>query len=248
MNFNSVKLPSYFQPKINNNLIRIGSDNDGGYLVCKDDIENSDLLLSFGICDDWTFEKNFLAHNDIGCFAFDGSLSKKFWLKHFVNSLIKFKFKKLFKFYDFKIFFSGKNTFLKKYVSNLNDSEHLSFKKILDKYCKNYNKIFLKIDIEGSEYRILDEILENSDRILSFVVEFHDVDLNFHKIQNFIDNFPQKIIHTHINNYSPLNTHSNPTAIELTFSNFYNNELRADLPDELDRPNNKKKLEYKIDF
>jgi hypothetical protein len=248
MNTKSVKLPNYFQPKINNNLIRIGSANDGGYLVNKDDVYNSDLLLSFGICDDWSFEENFLQYKNINCFAFDGSLSNKFWLKQLFNSLLKLKFKKIFKYYKFKNFFKGKKTFIKKYVSDLKHIDHINFNCIIEKYCKNYNKIFLKVDIEGSEYRILNEVLENSDKISSFVVEFHDVDLNFEKIKNFIDNFPLKIIHTHANNYSNLNSQSNPTAIEITFSNFYIEELRNNLPDKLDSPNNKKELEFKIDF
>ena len=248
MNTKSVKLPYYFQPKINNNLIRIGSANDGGYLVNKDDIYNSDLLLSLGICDDWSFEENFLNHKNIDCIAFDGSLSSKFWFKHLINALVRLKFKKIFKYFEFKSFFKDNKIFIKKYVSNLKHTNHINLNSILEKYCKNYNKIFLKVDIEGSEYRILDEVIENSNKISSFVVEFHDVDLNFQKIKNFIDNFPLKIIHTHANNYSSLNSQLNPTAVEITFSNFYDKELRNNLPDKLDSPNNEKELEFKIDF
>ena len=47
--------------------------------------------------------------------------------------------------------------------------------------------IFLKIDIEGSEYRILDSILENQNRISGIAIEFHDCDLHLDKIKRFID-------------------------------------------------------------
>jgi len=51
-------LLSYIVPiKIKNNLIRIGSQYDGGYVI-SDDIDTNDILLSFGIGDNIDFEKN----------------------------------------------------------------------------------------------------------------------------------------------------------------------------------------------
>ena len=48
------------------------------------------------------------------------------------------------------------------------------------------NKIFLKIDIEGSEYRILDDLIRYQDLIKGLVIEFHNIDLHMEKILNFI--------------------------------------------------------------
>ena len=48
------------------------------------------------------------------------------------------------------------------------------------------NNIFLKIDIEGFEYRILDQILINQDKIQGLVIEFHNCDLFEDKIIKFI--------------------------------------------------------------
>ena len=53
-------LPEFFKFKQAKDLIRVGKDNDGGYLISKNDLSKSDFLLSLGICDDWSFEKNFL--------------------------------------------------------------------------------------------------------------------------------------------------------------------------------------------
>ena len=52
-------LPTCFKPKKKYSLHRFGKDFDGGYLVGKDTILNSDTLISFGINDDWSFEKDF---------------------------------------------------------------------------------------------------------------------------------------------------------------------------------------------
>ena len=41
------------------NLIRIGKDNDGGYVIPYEIISKTDVLLSYGINKDWSFEKYF---------------------------------------------------------------------------------------------------------------------------------------------------------------------------------------------
>lgn len=53
------RLPSFFSFKSANDLVRVGRDNDGGYLISQQDIDHSDLLLSLGIKDDWSFEEDF---------------------------------------------------------------------------------------------------------------------------------------------------------------------------------------------
>ena len=52
-------LPILFKPNKKYSLVRVGRDFDGGYLVGKDTILNSDTLVSFGINDDWSFERDF---------------------------------------------------------------------------------------------------------------------------------------------------------------------------------------------
>ena len=56
-----MKLQKIFLPKFKTSLIRVGKDNDGGYCVTKKSVINSDLLLSFGLYDDWSFEKDFIS-------------------------------------------------------------------------------------------------------------------------------------------------------------------------------------------
>ena len=52
-------LNNIFKPNHSYELIRVGSHNDGGYLVEKNSHEKSDYLIGVGINDDWSFEKNF---------------------------------------------------------------------------------------------------------------------------------------------------------------------------------------------
>ena len=55
------RLPNLFSIKQATDLIRIGRDYDGGYLVSKSDIEKTDVLIGLGINDDWSFEEDFLS-------------------------------------------------------------------------------------------------------------------------------------------------------------------------------------------
>ncbi len=44
-------------------LVRIGSPNDGGYVVPLDAVKTAGALLSFGLAHNWTFEQGFKKHN-----------------------------------------------------------------------------------------------------------------------------------------------------------------------------------------
>lgn len=52
-------LPNKFKPNNEYELVRIGSDNDGGYLVEKNSLLASKYLISFGLVLNWSFEKEF---------------------------------------------------------------------------------------------------------------------------------------------------------------------------------------------
>ncbi|MFM7673355.1 MAG: hypothetical protein ACKO5H_02185, partial [Candidatus Fonsibacter sp.] len=56
-------LPKILMPIKEYSLIRVGKNFDGGYLIGKKSIENSDVLLTFGVGDDCSFERNFLKIN-----------------------------------------------------------------------------------------------------------------------------------------------------------------------------------------
>jgi hypothetical protein len=61
-------------------LVRIGNDNDGGYVLSERQIEKTGTLLSFGINDDWTFEKGFLQKKNISIYAYDYSIKDELFV------------------------------------------------------------------------------------------------------------------------------------------------------------------------
>ena len=74
-----VRIPNFFSIKQATDLVRIGRDYDGGYLVSKSDIQKTDTLIGLGINDDWSFEEDFLSENKVSIYAYDASVSKNFF-------------------------------------------------------------------------------------------------------------------------------------------------------------------------
>ena len=114
------------------------------------------------------------------------------------------------------------------------------------------NEFFLKIDIEGHEYRILDQIKKYSPSINGLVIEFHDCDLHNEKIKHFINNFELQLVHIHVNNYCLINPNNFPRVLELTFSSKHFNKKiiqnNKKYPIEMDLPNNHLFKDLPIDF
>tara|TARA_S200000501_G_scaffold63916_1_gene54752 strand:+ start:4962 stop:5720 length:759 start_codon:yes stop_codon:yes gene_type:complete len=237
--------PNKFKPDGLYELIRVGKNNDGGYLVCKNSVLNSDALISFGISDDFSFEANFQDIKNVDIFAYDPTVNLNFFLKKFLHSLIKLKlllFLKQFKnWIKFKSFFNRSNNkfFLKK-IGKGGDViyDYVPIEKIIDTDNKN-QKFFFKIDIEGSEYRILDDLIKYMDKIEGLVIEFHNVDINMDRVLNFISKFELRLIHIHANNWSTHGLNNIPTSIELSFSKKpYLLNKDVSFPHKLDQKNN----------
>lgn len=257
------KLPHFFKPYSCDELIRLGKNNDGGYLVEKNSVLKSNILLSYGIDHDWSFEEDFKNFNNCVIHTYDGSVGPKFFMKKLKMRIIgtlkfptkdyfevsKYWLKLPFRFYKFFNIIKNQKgpnhyeTFVGRGVNKVN------LKYTLNKLPLNNKNIFLKIDIEDSEYELLDEILEHSNLLTGLVIEFHSVQENFEIIQNFIKSFNLKLIHIHINNYGELENTNIPSVVELSFSKFCIPEkIKNSLPNKLDQSNNINSWSYTLEF
>jgi len=247
-----VRIPNFFSIKQATDLVRIGGDYDGGYLVSKSDIQKTDTLIGLGISDDWSFEEDFLSENKVSIYAYDASVSKNFFLKQLIKSAVRVDNLKIFVHWlnvllGYKKFFSQPNVnHIQKFVGlNSNSNQHCTFMDVLTQV--DSNDIFLKIDIEGSEYRFLHDIVANEERITGVVIELHDVDIHLNEIENFINRFSLNLVHVHANNFSPIRADDDlPLVLELTFSKHSKNFTAPKFPHNLDMPNNKNCSEYEI--
>lgn len=248
------RLPNFFAIKQATDLVRIGRDYDGGYLVSKSDIEKSDVLLGLGINDDWSFEEDFLSRKKVSIYAYDASVSEKYFFKQLIKSAFRIDNLKFFVHWlnvlsKYRKFFSQSNVHhIQKFVGlNIKSNQHCTFMDVLNQ--TERKNIFLKIDIEGSEYRFLHDIVASEERITGMVLELHDVDIHLKAIEKFINQLSLNLVHIHANNYAPISADDDlPIVLELTFSKYSNVSTDYKLPHPLDMPNNKNCLEYEISF
>ena len=161
----------------------------------------------------------------------------------------------MIQYFDFLLFFKfkKKNQFFLKKIGNTN--ECVNIEEILSKHINENDKIFLKIDIEGSEYEILDQIVSIKDKIQGLIIEFHNVSKNLHTIENFLEKIKDNLnlVHIHANNYSVKEANQFPEALELSISSINLKNLDIDHFREypirgLDFPNSKRSLDIKFDF
>ncbi len=244
------------------NLMRIGPNSDGGYVIHKDSIRLTKRIITCGLSDDWKFEKDFKRLNK-NCHidAYDHTIDKAFWLKRFVKDILHFfllkklslnKIIKIFDYFNYKIFFKNENKhFLQKVVKRSKKDNEISMLSLLS----DQEGIFLKVDIEGNEYEVLSDISDKSDKLVSLIIEFHDLEKNLKQIESFIvENKYLKLIHIHANNYKEINSSGFPNDIELTFVN--TNKISVSLERSkkkypisgLDYKNFKRGKDIKLDF
>lgn len=155
--------------------IRIGSDNDGGYIIV-DLPTKYDCFISCGVNDDINFEEQFISKYGVTCEAFDGTISN---IPKHVNNLI----------------FNNINIG----IDNTDKTSNLKY--LIDKF----TNIMLKMDIETFEFRWIDILTkEDLNKFKQIVIEFHfpfdDYSLPNHDIPTSSDfkmNILKKISETH---------------------------------------------------
>ena len=248
-------LPKVLIPLDDEHLIRLGNNSDGGYIISKKIFKKCKTCLSFGLGDNFNFEEHLKAINpNVQVYMYDHTINIHYFIKYFFFWLwhnIRYRRLNL----RFMYFLRYYNFFLKK-KNNFHIREKISADNSLSKIIKtlkiNTNNTLLKIDIDGSEYEIIDEI--KNYNFLCLVIEFEDADKNIEKIVKFVEeNKNLKIIHLHANNFLPVGKNDIPKAIEITFQNasFFKNQKLSNknypIP-YLDFPNNQMREDIKLKF
>jgi hypothetical protein len=256
-----------------NNLIRLGRDNDGGYIIPKSLINNCDGLLSYGINKDWSFEDDFIKRKkNINIHCYDHTLNisslTKFTIKSillvFLYSII-FDRKRLKKSLDglfiinsYFNFFNKKTKHFKNRIWDDNEGINVTVNKTISKILSEGSKnIFIKMDIEGAEFKVLKNLNKIESKIIGLAIEFHDINVRANEFNIIIDSLKKNfyIVHIHGNNYSKIDSISNfPSSLEITFINkklikekVKNSKEKYPIKD-LDQPNKHSKPDINLNF
>jgi hypothetical protein len=221
---------------------RVGKNNDGGYVICSLP-DSYDLFISGGISNDISFEQHFLnLYPSLKCYAFDGT----------INSLPS---------NDQRI------TFVKKNLGKHETPETTNLKQYMDK-CDN---IFMKIDIEGHEFRLFPELENYMSKIKQLVLEIHspgdiklhpvyfkglsDIDHEFMFKMFAMINKTHTLVHVHANNGCAIHVYDGivlPNVFECTFirNDFVTVKTpnKTPLPLNIDMKNISSKPDYSINY
>ncbi len=260
-----------FQPFDTNNLIRRGTKNDGGYLIPRD--TKAHLLISFGLGDDWKFELDLVRNNHVNKFiVFDHTqnllvyairLLKCVKVRNFKFSVFIYRLIILLRYLrDYVI---KNNTHVRKRITKqgsvIKDNNvkelvnDINLHEVFNKFVSSPNvRVILKIDIEGSEYEIIKQILDHSNQVILLIIEFHYITDNKLMFEQCLSLLKTKfsLIHSHINNYGYVDENLIPQICEFTFihkAHFNENRKVDKLPLEgLDSPTTPFRPDFEISF
>ncbi|MDR0662829.1 MAG: hypothetical protein LBF80_01950 [Spirochaetaceae bacterium] len=229
-----------YRPIKLDDLVRLGREYDGGYVVSRRQVEKTDILLSFGINDDWSFETDFEKLQRIEMFAYDYSVSNKYKINEIrdyfgcmLGSLFVLRRSKV-KEYWRKIFEIKQNLnrlhgyfqkkygrhFIPKYLGDSDNDQYVSFHTIFTELSgAGKLSVFIKMDIEGAEYTALPHLSPYFDKINGLAIEFHGLNQGkaFEETTKLLLN-DYYVAHIHANNSCGHIINSLlPMVIEITF-------------------------------
>jgi hypothetical protein len=216
-------------------LIRLGQNSDGGYLV-PSDLEGISKCFSPGVADVADFELE-MVNRGIRCFLADFSVDQS----PLVHPLLDFK---------------------KKFIGVSNSDQHIEINSWISENSTKDDELILQMDIEGDEYKTL--LALSPELLMRFrilVIEFHNLHQvfsleSFKHLKATFDKLQDAfcIVHAHPNNNNEsvgrkMGSISISPTIEMTFlrkNRIAYSGQKANLPHALDRPNNPKRKEMKL--
>jgi hypothetical protein len=259
------------QPVECSSLRRLGSRNDGGYVVPVDAIQRASALLSFGVATNWDFEVAAAKINPgLAVYAFDPSVGKRYFSRLGIRAAVsaplrllalspsgaRSSARKAKIAADYFRFFSGARRHYEQRVWNNADRGSAAIAEVISGAGTTRPlSLFAKIDIEGSEYRILPDIIARGELFTGLVVEFHDTDICAEIFNRQIAHLKTRfeIVHVHGNNYGDLSVdRALPLTLEITFLNRALADApcvpyRGSLPRPgLDAPNDPRRPDYTL--
>ena len=264
----SLQVPAELQflnPIVVDPMVRIGAPNDGGYVLPPECVTGADCMISMGISNDWSFEEQSRALNPrLTIQGYDHTISAYIFKRKVASAWLRAvrgkaswqdMHAKAHTSRAYKAFFSGE--FAVHHQQMVGDpAKHRGAASVATMFGRtDAQQIFLKIDIEGSEYEIIDELLAHADRVTGIAMELHETDTQratfvaaVRKLQTQFD-----LVHLHANNYGAVAPDGLPVTLEASFVRKLHRtqppRLRHALPVAgLDAPNNPALPDYAMQF
>jgi Methyltransferase FkbM domain len=245
---------SYLRPHAVTDLVRRGNAKDGGYVLPFAPLAGLDALVSFGLATDWSLEEDLHRANPaLKIHVYDHSVGAKSFRRALKNAIVKFasgriswgELRSRYRTdWGYRRFFVGTRMHFRERVFNRRDNANDATIETVFQRLGEARHVFLKMDIEGAEYRVIPQILAHAERIDLLTIEFHDTDplraVFEAQVRAILEHFD--IVHLHGNNIAGIAADGLPDCLEITFLSKrfpITGSLRDRLPIEgLDYPNN----------
>ena len=244
-------------------MVRVGDKEDGGYVIPNYFRDSRLTLISIGLGDNWSFEnqgkgiffdKFISVDHTVSVFSILSRLLKRVISKKIELSITYYFFKLLINY--LKTFIFGRNTHIRRKLVSVSKKEKKNEITLDD--CLSLTggkKILLKIDIEGDEYSVIEDICRNSKNVDLLLIEFHDTEKKHQELSKAISRIKEffLLVHAHGNNFDLVSTNGIPNAVECTFvnRNIFKGEYEKirNLPiPQIDFPCNPNKLDIILSF
>jgi len=226
---------SQIRPLKFSNLIRVGSDFDGGYVLPEQSTKNIEILYSYGYGYNFEFEEHFASISGCRVLLFSNEANFHNLIWKFINSTLFRLFshskeyaprKHLKDFLNYlKLIQSDSITYINAEVTGNHaspkKSKSISFDSTIEDFHTNFMNSGMKIDIEGGEYDCLENSMISFSNFSFVLIEFHSVPKNIEKFKEILERFSKTFVigNLHINNYGSIADNGIPEIIELTFVN-----------------------------
>ena len=180
--------------------MRIGCASDGGYVIPSMLLDHCDDLLSCGLGENWSFDQGWRALKpQAKIHMYDGTVNINN-MKDYLRA-------------PYRDFFPSKATH---YEENIGPG-YTAFSTAIHRLSSQ--RVLLKMDIEGGEFPLIDEILANRAIFPGIVIEIHFAN---HRRQQFVDTINKLqteyvLVHLHGNNHTPLSSDGSCDCYEFTF-------------------------------
>lgn len=243
-------------------LMRLGGDHDGGYVIPEGSIRNAKVLVALGVGASWQFEKDAKALNpSLRVHAYDHTVSDKLFARQYFAEIAAFltgkvTFEKVRRrrrrLRDYRSFFGREATHFRQRIHDRCDTQSVDLDTVFER--AGDGDIFVKMDIEGAEYRVIDQLMAHSDKITGLIVEFHDTGPLREPFERCMRLLLQrfKVVHIHANNFGLTYRDGFPEALEITLARadlVQGVQTRTQLPiPGLDQPNDPMRPDYQLTF
>lgn len=218
-------------------LVRLGNPvGDGGYVVPQWVVESTDVLLTLGIGQDWTFDQDVLrmrprativgVDHTVHAASIRSSL-RQAQVKHGVNRLLGRTAKasryaeRISRYQRYLHLFTAPHLHIEKAVSSVASPTTVTIDELFTHIESSIpHRVLVSMDIEGAEYDVVGDILGYHTAINMIVTEFHHIGRRLDEFERSITEIKRsfEIVHVHGNNCAPYNHDLDvPEVIELTF-------------------------------